>query len=148
MSSNPGSQQSQHGGEEEYEGNPFEYGDLQRQDHRQVPVPEWDDFEPGVEAPPRERPRTYAALETAADHRAKTLHDRPPIWDGEHAEKQLKPYLKELSMSLKITDTPKKRQGFAVMGYATGKLKQIIDALEEDEIADESGGILVMSTVQ
>ena len=140
---------SQHGGEEEYEGDPFEYGDLQRQDHAQVPVPEWDDYEPGVEAPPqRGRPRNYAALETAAEARAKTLHDRPPNWDGEHAEKQLKPYLKELSMWLKTTDTPKKRQGLAVMGYASGKLKQIIDALEEDEIASETGGLLIMNHIK
>ena len=87
--SNPG---SQYGGEEEYSGEPGEYGDFQQPE--QIAVPEWDDYEPGVEAPPRGRPRNYAALETAAESRAKTLHDRPPNWDGEHAEKQLKPYLR------------------------------------------------------
>ena len=52
--SNPGSQsgRSQHGGEEEYEGDPYEYGDMQQRDHAQVPVPEWDDYEPVAEAPP------------------------------------------------------------------------------------------------
>ena len=136
-------------GEEEYEGDPFDYGEEEEEDHTQVPVPEWDDYQPGAEAPPRRtRPRNYAALETAADHRSKMLHDKPPNWDGEHAEKQLKPYLKELSLWLKTTDTPKKRQGLAIMGYASGKLKQIIDALEEDEIADESGGSVIMEHIK
>ena len=80
-------------GDQEYEGDPFEYGGTE-EDHAQVPVPEWDEYEPGAEAPPRRgRPRNYAALETSAETRSKMLHDKPPTWDGEHAEKLLKPYL-------------------------------------------------------
>ena len=94
----------------------------------------WDDYTAGqAEAPPR----TYATLETSAEPNRKTLHDRPPTWNGEHAERDLKPYLKQLSLWFKTTETPKKRQGLAIMAFAEGKLKQVIDALEEDEIADE-----------
>ena len=39
-------------GEEEYEGDPFDYGE-EEEDHTQVPVPEWEDYQPGAEAPPR-----------------------------------------------------------------------------------------------
>ena len=133
-------------GEETYEDDPYE-------DVAQRPVPtddEWDEYDPGAaEAEIRRRqPRTYAALETSAEHRGKMLHDKPPVWDGEQAEKLLKPYLKELSLWLKTTDTPKKRQGMAIMGYASGKLKIIIDALDEDEIASEAGGNAVMEYIK
>ena len=95
-------------GEESYEGDPYDYDEDVAQ--RPVPDDEWDEYVPGVaEAETRRRqPRTYAALETAAEHRGKVLHDKPPIWDGEQAEKLLKPYLKELSLWLKTTDTPKR----------------------------------------
>ena len=139
-------------GSSSYEGNPYEYGQEEESgvDAEHQPVPEWDDYEPGIsEAPPRrDRPRNYAALETSQDHRSKMLHDKPPHWDGEKPEQLLKPYLKEMSLWLKTTDTPKKRQGMAIMGYASGKLKQIIDALEEDQIVDDSGGMLVMEHIQ
>ena len=100
---------------------------------------EWEEYTPGIsEAPPRHgRPRTYAAMGTAEEFRGKTLHDKPPQWNGENAERDLRPYLKELSLWLKTTETPKKRQGLAIMGYATGKLKQVIDALDEDDIAHD-----------
>ena len=111
---------------------------------------EWEEYTPGIsEAPPRHgRPRTYAAMGTAEEFRGKTLHDKPPQWNGENAERDLKPYLKELSLWLKTTETPKKRQGLAIMGYASGKLKQSIDALDEDEIANESGGAIMLEHIK
>ena len=84
-------------GEEPYEGNPYEYWPEEEQgtaaDGTDQPVPPWEDYEPGIsEAPPRrERPRNYAALETANEARAKMLHDRPPNCHGENADKLLKP---------------------------------------------------------
>ena len=74
-------------GEESYEGDPYDYDEGAAQ--RPVPTDdEWNDYVPGVsEAPqPRRQPRTYAALETAAEHRSKVLHEKPPTWDGELAE--------------------------------------------------------------
>ena len=91
-------------GDEQYEGNPYEYWPEEEQgtdaDGTDQPVPAWDDYEPGISEAPQQRgrPRNYAALETSNDHRAKMLHDRPPNWDGEKPEQLLKPYLKELSL--------------------------------------------------
>ena len=94
-------------GSSSYEGNPYEYRQEEEGgvDAEHQPVPEWDEYEPGIsEAPPRrDRPRNYAALETSQDHRSKMLHDKPPHWDGEKPEQLLKPYLKEMSLWLKTT---------------------------------------------
>jgi len=49
-------------------------------------------------------------------------------------------YLKQLSIWLKITETPKKKQGLAIMTYVEGKLKHVVDAMEEDAICAENGG--------
>ena len=62
-------------GDETYEDDPYE-------DVAQRPVPtddEWDEYDPGAaEAEIRRRqPRTYAALETSAEHRGKILTTSP-----------------------------------------------------------------------
>ena len=63
-------------GDEPYEYNPEDYDDTAAE--HSVPTDEWDDYVPGVsEAPPRWQPRNYAAMETATEHRAKVLHDKP-----------------------------------------------------------------------
>ena len=76
------------------------------------------------------------------------IHDIPPVWNGDHADKELEPYLKLLRGWLATTRTLKTQAGMTILNSSSGDLKIIINELEIEELCADTSGEIVFKHIQ
>ena len=64
--------------------------------------------------------------------------DVPPTWDGKEPQKYVRPYIKSLNAWIAMTRTQKTARGYVLLHAARGDLKELFDALEHEDLIDES----------
>eukprot|EP00971_Amphidinium_carterae_P053060 1045046-Amphidinium_carterae.2 len=100
-----------------------------------APTP-WSSIWPPVRPPQgavTSRPQNAtAAVALSGNQGRTTLLDTPPSWSGAQPETQLNGYLKALEAWSLTTRLPAKQRGVAVLGQASGDLRQLIATLELD----------------
>ena len=75
----------------------------------------------------------------------RTIHDIPPTWDGENPADTVEPYLRLLSGWLSTTRTLRAQRGMAILQYAQGDLKLVINELSAEALTGGDSGEVVLA---
>eukprot|EP00971_Amphidinium_carterae_P134599 2667750-Amphidinium_carterae.1 len=95
-----------------------------------------------------QRGQAAVAVQPLTDNHRPSPLDTPPSWNGANPEQQLSGYLKAVEAWNLTTRLPHRQRGVAVLGQASGDLRQLIATLEIEELTADNGADTILQLLR